>query len=458
MNAQREGARARAAIYTRISKDLQLEGLGVARQLKDCLALAAKQDWEVVEKFEDNDISASGGKVRPDYDRLKAFMEAGAVDVVVVYSADRLHRNSRELEDWIDLASATGINIHSATNGSIDLSTPDGQTMARVVTAFAAGEVAKTRMRITRKHLELAEAGAWPGQKCYGFTAGGKVIEEEAAIIREMAARVLAGEGINAIARDLTERGIPTARAAAWRAASVINILKAPRIAGLRVHKGKVASKGQWPAIVSEDVSAMLRAKFAPGRSGGKRGGPRKHLLTGLLKCSKCGTGMVKSINGKSKKPSYRCPRNVGAAACGGTTIVAAETESWVIEAALRLHDVSVLKQSSDSEEWLEKSGALDARLEELAGDYGTGTISRGEWMAAKSAIERAKAALPVPVMRPPKLSTGEMVRDSWEDMPVSARRAILDAVFVKIVVLPRRHVTGLKAFDPDRLSPEWWR
>ncbi|MDQ0078250.1 recombinase family protein [Arthrobacter oryzae] len=162
MNAQREGAGARAAIYTRISKDLQLEGLGVARQLKDCRVLAAKHNWEVVAEFEDNDIFASGGKVRPDYDRLKALMEMRPVDVVVVYSMDRLHRNSRELEDWIDLTKATGIGIHSSTNGLIDISTPDGLTLARVVTAFAGGEVAKTRMRLIRKHLELAESGAWP--------------------------------------------------------------------------------------------------------------------------------------------------------------------------------------------------------------------------------------------------------------------------------------------------------
>ncbi|MCO4263775.1 recombinase family protein [Pseudarthrobacter sp. MDT3-26] len=458
MNAQREGARARAAIYTRISKDLQLEGLGVARQLKDCRALAAKHNWEVVAEFEDNDISASGGKVRPDYDQLKALMEMRAVDVVVVYSADRLHRNSRELEDWIDLATATGIGIHSSTNGDIDLSTPDGLTLARVVTAFAGGEVAKTRMRLIRKHLELAESGAWPGRKCYGFTADGTVIEQEAIIIREMAARVLAGEGFNAIARDLTERGVLTAKGASWRAASIVNILKAPRIAGLRVHKGKVASKGQWAAIVSEEVSAMLRAKLAPGRSGAKRGGPRKHLLTGLLRCSKCGTGMVKCINGKSKKPSYRCPRNVGAAACGGTTIVAAETEAWVVAAAFQLHDAIVLGQSEESDKWLEKLGALDSRLEELAADYALGVIARGEWMAAKSAIERAKAALPVPVVRAPSLSTGEMVRDAWDDMSVSAQRAVLDSVFVRVVVLPRRQVTGLKAFDPDRLAPEWRR
>jgi DNA invertase Pin-like site-specific DNA recombinase len=99
MEAQKEGADARAAIYTRISKDLTLAGLGVARQLKDCRAMAERKGWRVVHELEDNDISATGGKTRPAYVRLKALMQARAIDVVVVYSADRLHRNSRELED-----------------------------------------------------------------------------------------------------------------------------------------------------------------------------------------------------------------------------------------------------------------------------------------------------------------------------------------------------------------------
>ncbi|WP_324642429.1 recombinase family protein [Pseudarthrobacter sp. LT1] len=453
----REGENARAAIYTRISKDLTLEGLGVARQLKDCRALAEKHGWEVVEEFEDNDISASGGKYRQNYERLKALMEAQGVDVVVVYAADRLHRNPRELEDWIDLAARTGINVHSVMSGTIDLSSPDGKTVARVVTAFAAAEVAKTKARIQRKHLELAEAGAWTGRACYGYTADGKIVEEEAAVIREMAARVLHGEGYNEIARDLTRRGIPTAKGGKWRAASIQNILKAPRIAGLRVHHGKIAAKGQWEAIVSEETLAMLRAKMAPGRSEGKkRGGARKHLLTGLLVCSKCGTGMVKSINGKSKKPSYRCPRNAGAAACGGTTIVAAETEAWLAEAAFLFQDARVLDEEETTGEWLEKIGALDARLEELAADYGSGVISRNEWLAARAAVERQKAQYPVPIVRRRELTTGAMLRAAWADLATSARRAVLDDIFVRVVVMPRRQVTGMKTFDPGRLVPEW--
>ncbi|MBT8162546.1 MULTISPECIES: recombinase family protein [Arthrobacter] len=457
MEQDKDGANARAAIYTRISKDLTLEGLGVTRQLEDCLALAERKGWSVLdEKFEDNDISAAGGKKREGYNRLKAVMEAGEVDVVVVYAADRLHRNSRELEDWIDLASETGINIYSATNGFIDLSNPDGRTMARVVTAFAAGEVEKTKMRLIRKHLELAEAGAWPGQACYGYTADAEIVPEEAAVITEMAARVLHGEGLNAIAKDFTARGIPTARGAAWRAASIRNILKSPRIAGLRVHRGKVSAKGQWAGIISEETSAMLRARFAPGRSDGIRGGARKHLLTGLLVCSKCGTGMVKCINGRTKKESYRCPKNEGSAACGGTTIVSAETEAWLAEAAFQFQDARVVGQTEATSEWLEQTGALDARLEEIASDYALGSISRSEWQAARAAVERAKSALPVPIIRPRNLTTGAMLRVAWDGMATSVRRAILDDIFVKVVVMPRRQVTGPKSFDAGRIVPEW--
>lgn len=458
MDSITRGATQRAAIYTRISKDLTAEGLGVARQLKDCRALVATQGWKIVEEFEDNDISASGAKARPAYLRLKPLMEEGGVDVVVVYSADRLHRNPRELEDWILLAKETGIDIHSATNGKINLSTPDGRTIARVVTAFAAGEVEKTRMRILRKQLELAEAGAWPGKKCYGFTAEGQIIPEEAAVIREMASRVLHGEGFNAIARDFNERNIPTARGGGWRAATIQNIMAAPRIAGLRVHNGKVASKGQWEGIVSEETSAILRARLAPGRSRGTRGGPRKHLLTGLLVCSKCQTGMVKSINGRSKKPSYRCPRNVGAAACGGTTIVAAETEAWLAEAAFEFHEAKVVGQSNVTERWVETVGALDARLEEIAAEYISGDVSKTTWDASKAAHANAKAALPVPVIRPRELTTGAMLRAEWGAMNVSVRRAVLDDIFVNVRVMPRRQVTGLKIFDPGRLVPEWRR
>ncbi|WP_313861316.1 recombinase family protein, partial [Mycobacterium sp.] len=65
----------RAAIYTRISLDQAGQGLGVARQLEDCRALADKLGWSVVKCFDDNDISAFSGKRRPGFEAMLDAME-----------------------------------------------------------------------------------------------------------------------------------------------------------------------------------------------------------------------------------------------------------------------------------------------------------------------------------------------------------------------------------------------
>jgi DNA invertase Pin-like site-specific DNA recombinase len=67
----------RAAIYVRISKDRAGAGLGVARQRRDCDALAASLGWAVADVYCDNDISAYAGKRRPEYERMLADLKRG---------------------------------------------------------------------------------------------------------------------------------------------------------------------------------------------------------------------------------------------------------------------------------------------------------------------------------------------------------------------------------------------
>mgnify|MGYP000662091434 CR=1 FL=1 len=62
----------RTAIYARISSD-DGTALGVARQVEDCRKLAAELGWQVVDEYEDNDVSAySGKKRRPAYEAMLA--------------------------------------------------------------------------------------------------------------------------------------------------------------------------------------------------------------------------------------------------------------------------------------------------------------------------------------------------------------------------------------------------
>jgi site-specific DNA recombinase len=55
----------RTCVYTRISQDQTGDRLGVTRQLDDCLALADRLGWEVVDRFDDNDLSASTASIGP---------------------------------------------------------------------------------------------------------------------------------------------------------------------------------------------------------------------------------------------------------------------------------------------------------------------------------------------------------------------------------------------------------
>jgi len=145
----------KAGIYARISSDREGDNLAIGRQLADCEQLAARRGWKVVERYVDSDISAYSGKRRPEYQWMLEEIDAGAVEAVVVYHSDRLHRHPRELEDFIDLCDRTKTKL-ATVSGDLDLSTHEGQLLARITGAVARKESDDKSRRIRRKHEELA--------------------------------------------------------------------------------------------------------------------------------------------------------------------------------------------------------------------------------------------------------------------------------------------------------------
>src|SRR5436305_1078316 len=99
-----------AAIYARISSDREGTALGVERQIQDCLALAEQRGWPVAETYIDNDVSAWSGKGRPAYRRLLQDLKSGARDALIIWHPDRLHRQPRELEEFLDLWESAGVD------------------------------------------------------------------------------------------------------------------------------------------------------------------------------------------------------------------------------------------------------------------------------------------------------------------------------------------------------------
>jgi len=148
-----------AAIYARISADVEGKSLGVQRQLEDCRKLAADRGWPVGAEYVDNDVSAFSGKPRRQYARMLADLESGTRDAVIVYNLDRLHRRPVELEEFVALCERVGVSQVATVTADIDLGNDDGLFMARIFAAFAAKESGRKSARVRRKLLQNAEAG-----------------------------------------------------------------------------------------------------------------------------------------------------------------------------------------------------------------------------------------------------------------------------------------------------------
>ena len=121
------------------------------------------------------------------------------------------------------------------------------------------------------------------------------MVPEEAAIIRELAQRVLAGDSSRSIARDLNERALPRPYGGAWTAPEVRDILTRPTYIGRRAHNGLDVAQGVWPPILEldtfEDLARIFKARQAQH---GAWSTQAKYLLTGSIFCGVEGSRMHK--------------------------------------------------------------------------------------------------------------------------------------------------------------------
>src|SRR5258708_33474881 len=116
------GTSPRVAIYLRISEDRDGQQTATARQREDCRAFAERKGWEVVERFEDVDVSAFDAKAkRPAFARMRAALDQGDIEGVVVWKLDRLSRQQRDLARVLETCAKDKAFLASVT-GPIDTS------------------------------------------------------------------------------------------------------------------------------------------------------------------------------------------------------------------------------------------------------------------------------------------------------------------------------------------------
>ena len=457
-----------AGIYARISSDKDGTAAGVERQLADCRKLADTLGWPVADEYVDNDVSAYSGKPRPQYRRMLADIEGATIDAVLVYHPDRLTRQNKELEEFIDVLDAAKVTAVRFVAGDMDLGTSDGLLIARIQAAVASNESASKSRRVRRKLDEIAQRGMPHGTpRPYGYEPDRMTIRtSEARIVQQIVSRYLAGESLRSIARSLTDAGVPTSSGGPWESSAVKRILSSPRYAGLRTHRGQVVGKAAWPAIITDDEHRRVLLRLEERKVSGRRA-PRRYVLSGMLRCGRCGGRLFSAARVERRR--YVCmsgPDHGGG--CGKMTITATPVEELIADAVLYRLDTPELAAALAAEhagttelaQVSEVLAADKAQLEELSQLYAARRITAAEWMTARSPIQAridaaerrlAKASNHTDLVH--VIGQGGRLRTEWPTLNLDRQAAIIAAVLDHAVVTTARRGP---TFDPARVSPVW--
>src|SRR4051794_33330985 len=218
------------------------------------------------------------------------------------------------------------------------------------------------------------------GRRAFGHSADrAQLVEVEAAAIREAASRVLAGETISSVVREWNERGLTTAGGGPWRVNSLSSLLVQPRLTGP-------------PRILDDETHARLLALHA-SRGKGPRRTTRRYLLTGLLRCWRCG-GTMRGMPRTSGADLYVCP-GPPHGGCSGTAVTADHAEEAVADMVISHLDAAGIRRVPlDGRETLRELAGHRRRLLELGELWAAGDISKDEWLSLKRSVgNRARAA-----------------------------------------------------------------
>jgi len=292
----------RAGIYCRLSLAAMGDTTKVEDQERICRGLAEHLGWEVGEVYTDNNRSAwQRNRKRPQWERMLGDVDSRRISAIVVYHGDRLVRRPTDLAKLLELADSKGVKLASPT-GTHDLDSDRLELWIRA--AFAEEESNRNSQRKKTGFARMALKGVAPmpagqGGRGFGYEGDGRTPHPvEAEAVRQAARRILAGETLAAICRDLAAAGITSTTGRPLTYGTLKRVLLNPRTAGLL----RDGSAGSWEPLIGPGTQQMIASTFATAPS---QSATVRYLLSGIARCFFCG-GPVQSIPHK-RGLSYGC-------------------------------------------------------------------------------------------------------------------------------------------------------
>src|SRR3954463_6453227 len=341
-----------AAIYARVSSDRQKENHTIASQTAALVEYAQTHGYSVPQEWVFQDEGYSGAiLVRPGLEALCDLAAEGQLAAVLVYSPDRLSRKYAYQVLLGEELSRCGVELVFLKAPAGD--SPEDQLLVQfqgMIAEYERAQIAERSRRGKRHRAQQGMVNVLSGAP-YGYryvrktddsAAYYEVVESEAAVVRMVfESYTQQGLSINAIARMLNERQIPTRTATTrWERSTVWGLLRNPAYRG-RACYGKtelrprqritrplrqrqtVPSRNSasherphedWievpvPALVSEEIFALAQEQLQKNKHHSPRRTIEPTLLQGMLVCEQCGYALYRTSTRtcKQKLQYYRC-------------------------------------------------------------------------------------------------------------------------------------------------------
>ena len=277
------GKQVRCAIYTRKSTEEGLEQAfnSLDAQREACAAYILSQrheGWTALPDLYDDGGISGATMDRPALQRLLADVQAGRIDVVVVYKVDRLTRALADFARIVAIFDVAGVSFVSVTL-AFNTTTSMGRLTLNVLLSFAQFEREVTAERIRDKIAASKKKGMWMGGTVpIGYRAEARSLQpvpKEAALVQRIFERYLALGSVGKLKDELDRTGIRTPERRHRNGSSTCGrpfsrgklyvMLQNPIFIG-RIRHRKLVHPGQHPAILDEALWRAVQDQLAAHR------------------------------------------------------------------------------------------------------------------------------------------------------------------------------------------------
>ncbi|MHA3670154.1 recombinase family protein [Yersinia enterocolitica] len=343
-------------VYTRISKAAQQEGSGLDEQLDRIQKYVQDKqhlfNFENITYWQDVGISAYKNKNIQDGE-LAVFLEKitsgeiGVGDALIIYSLDRLSRRSSWDETTIQMIVQSGVVIH-------DVSTPivlDRQdSMSKIIMELiisrgnneskiksersTSGWQKRMNDTLTTGAVFTKKLPRWLGA---GSDGGYIVLPDQFDIIKRIFTEYVNGLSSPMIAKRLNEEGIKSTGRSLWRPNTITKLIKDERLRGMLRRSDGTNIPNVFPVVIDAEIFRQANNILSSNNLGIK-GRPRENnttrevvnVITGLVRCGKCGSKVSTSTNGRGVR-YIKCRNRLNFQMCGQKSIRLENLEHIVI-------------------------------------------------------------------------------------------------------------------------------